>query len=92
MSQALGAKDIDFESVEFSNAFVVESKDKKFAYDICHARMMDFLLQYPESTLKLERHAIAFINRGRYEPRQVEKIMGRVVTIRKLIPEYLYRD
>ena len=40
----LGFDDINFESAEFSNRFVVTSRDKRFAYDVLHPRMMEFLL------------------------------------------------
>ena len=45
IAQGLGYDDIDFESHEFSRTFCVRSKDKKFAYDFCHARLMEYLLQ-----------------------------------------------
>ena len=45
IAQAVGYDDIDFESHEFSKKFVVRSKDKKFAYDFCNARMIEYLLQ-----------------------------------------------
>ncbi|MGE5295211.1 MAG: hypothetical protein ACM3VT_10320, partial [Solirubrobacterales bacterium] len=41
IAQAVGYDDIDFESHEFSRKFCVRSRDKKFAYDVCHARMME---------------------------------------------------
>ena len=40
----LGFDDIDFESVEFSRAFMVKSQDKRFAYDLIDAQMMEFLM------------------------------------------------
>ena len=39
-----GFDDIDFESVEFSDAFHVTGQDKRFAYDLLDPRMMQFLL------------------------------------------------
>ncbi|MBL9120010.1 MAG: hypothetical protein JNL80_08865 [Phycisphaerae bacterium] len=39
-----GFDDIDFESVEFSRSFMVKSSDKRFAYDLIDAQMMEFLL------------------------------------------------
>lgn len=43
----IGFDDIDFESEEFSRTFWVKSKNKKFAYDVIHPEMMDFLLGGP---------------------------------------------
>ena len=39
-----GYQDIKFESAEFSKTFCVRSPDKKFAYDVCNAKMMEYLL------------------------------------------------
>ena len=44
IAAAIGFDDIDFESAEFSRKFLVKSPDKRFAYDIIHQRMMEFLL------------------------------------------------
>jgi hypothetical protein len=51
----LGFDDIDFESAEFSKRFVVKSKDKRFAYDVIHPRMMEFLLDGDPPTIELQR-------------------------------------
>ncbi|MEW6742277.1 MAG: hypothetical protein AB1486_05920 [Planctomycetota bacterium] len=50
VAQAFGYDDIDFESHEFSRKFCVRSRDKKFAYDICHARMIEYLLSNEDLT------------------------------------------
>ena len=47
LAGALGFDDIDFESEEFSRSFFVKSKDKRYAYDVIHPRMMEFLLKGP---------------------------------------------
>jgi hypothetical protein len=57
VAQAFGYDDIDFESHEFSRKFCVRSPDKKFAYDICNARMMEYLLANDDLTIELTRHA-----------------------------------
>lgn len=51
----LGFDDIDFESAEFSDRFHVKSSDKRFAYDVVHPRMMEFLLAESPPTLEIER-------------------------------------
>ena len=40
----VGWDDIDFESDEFSRRYHVASEDQRFAYDIFHARLIDYLL------------------------------------------------
>ncbi len=54
IASAVGFDDIDFESAEFSRRFFVKSGDKKFAYDVIHPRMMEYLLKQPGWTLQLE--------------------------------------
>ena len=53
-----GFDDIDFESADFSARFLVKSSDKKFAYDISHPRMMEFLLASDPPTVDIEHGAI----------------------------------
>lgn len=54
MASFIGFDDIDFESAEFSDRFHVKSSDKRFAYDVIHPRMMEFLLANEPPTLNLE--------------------------------------
>jgi hypothetical protein len=42
--EAFGGEDIDFESDEFSRQFWVRCKDRRFAYDVIHPQMMEYLL------------------------------------------------
>lgn len=44
LASFMGFDDIDFESSEFSDHFHVKSENKRFAYDVIHPRMMEFLL------------------------------------------------
>lgn len=48
-------KDIDFESAEFSRRFHVASPSRRFAYDVCHPRMMEFLLADDPGCVDIER-------------------------------------
>ena len=44
VKRAFGFDDIDFESAEFSQRFFVKSSDKRFAYDVIHPPVMEYLL------------------------------------------------
>jgi hypothetical protein len=50
-----GFDDIDFESAEFSRRFFVKSSDKRFAYDVIHPGMMEFLLAGDPPTIDAEQ-------------------------------------
>lgn len=55
---AFGFDDIDFESAEFSRKYYVKSSDKRFAYDVLHPRMMEFLLTQSPPMLDIEGGAL----------------------------------
>ena len=90
IGQVLGFQDIQFESVEFSKAFVVKARDRRFAYDVCHPRMMEFLLQYRDFNLEIEAHCIAICYDRRQSPDEVQPHLDALIGIRELMPDYLY--
>lgn len=90
LGQMLGFDDIDFESIEFSKAFVVRSKDRKFAYDICHTGMMEHLLRDRGLKMEIEGTTVALIYSGEFKPEDVERKLIKLVAIRNLFPDYLY--
>lgn len=89
--QALGFQDIDFESVEFSNAFTVRSKDRKLAYDFCHTGMMEFLLQHRQTAIELEGDTLALFQTRQLSAAELEPMLNHLAGIRELMPEYLFR-
>lgn len=90
--QMLGFDDIDFESVEFSRAFAVKSRDRKFAYDVCHPRMMEYLLEHRDLSLEIERRCVAMSFDRRLKPAEIPGRLNQLIEIRRLFPEYLYRN
>ena len=92
IAQAIGYDDIDFESIEFSKKFVVRSKDKKFAYDFCHTRMMEHMLQNPRTVLELEGDTLALYDGNRLEPEEIEPYLRHLHAIREWMPDYLFSD
>ncbi|HUT33597.1 MAG TPA: hypothetical protein VNE39_08970 [Planctomycetota bacterium] len=91
LGQMLGFDDIDFESLEFSKAFCVRSKNRKFAYDVCHTRMMEFLLAHRDLSIEIELNSVALSFRRRLKPEEVPERLDQLVAIVNLFPEYLYR-
>jgi hypothetical protein len=89
--QFLGFDDIDFESLEFSQAFTVRSADRKFAYDFCHTGMMEFLLRHRRTALELEGDTLALFRDRQLEAKDLEPMLDHLVDIRRQMPEYLFR-
>jgi hypothetical protein len=90
IAQALGYADIDFESAEFSRKFCVRSKDKKLAYDVCNAQMMEYLLANRDLTIEIERDALAVSFNRRLKPEDIEPNLNRLIVVRSLMPDYLF--
>lgn len=90
IAQAVGYDDIDFESHEFSRRFVVRSKDKKFAYDFCNARMIDYLLGHSDINLEVDQNMLALGFGSRLKVEEIEPHLNNLIKIRSLMPDYLF--
>jgi hypothetical protein len=90
IAQAVGFEDIDFESHEFSRKFCVRSQDKKFAYDVCNARMIEYLLANPDLGIEIERDSLAIAFDRRLAPESIEPNVNRLIAVRTLMPDYLF--
>ena len=91
IGQALGFDDIDFESHEFSKQFCVRSKDKKFSYDFCNAQMIDYLLDNKDMNIEIENNVVALAFDRNLKVEQIEHNIERLLKIRSLMPEYLFK-
>ena len=90
LAEFLGRDDIDFESAAFNRSFHVEG-DKKFAYDICHAEMMQFLMRHPGTTWELNKDFLLLSSArdGNLQVADVERCLGLATRFVGLIPRYL---
>jgi hypothetical protein len=90
VAEAFGYQDIKFESAEFSKAFNVRSADKKFAYDVCNGKMMEYLLANRDLSIEIENQALALAFDSCLSAAQIEFNLQRLAQIRSLMPEYLF--
>ena len=87
-----GYQDIEFESAEFSKAFCVRSPDKKFAYDVCNTKMMEYLLANRDLSVEIENQVLALAFDRCLSVGQVESNLQRLVEIRSRLPDYLFTN
>lgn len=86
----LGFDDIDFESAEFSDRFHVKSTDKRFAYDVLHPRMMEFLLDADPPNIDFQRgQACLTIGEKTWRPEQFEATLDWTSRFFALWPKHL---
>jgi len=90
VAEIFGSQDIKFESAEFSKAFCVRSPDKKFAYDVCNSKMMEYLLANRDLSVEIENAVIALVFNARIAVEQFEADLQRLAQIRSRLPDYLF--
>lgn len=87
------SKDIDFESEAFSRKFMVASPDRKFAYDICHPRMIEFLLETKPPAIDIERGRLCLAEGSRtWTPEQFRWMLRFVDQFLSQWPEHVIKD
>ena len=90
IAEAFGYEAIQFESAEFSRTFCVRSPDKKFAYDVCNAKMIEYLLANRDLSIEIENQAIALAFNARLSVQGFELNLQRLVEIRSRLPDFLF--
>ncbi len=78
----LFGNDIELESEEFNRAFTVSAGDRKFAYDMLHPRLMEYLLTVRHVAWRTTNGHILTIEAGRHKP---EEIDGRVEVLDRIL-------
>jgi len=81
---------IKFESAEFSRTFCVQSKDKKFAYDVCSPQMIEYLLTNHGLGIEIQGPVISLAFEPQLPVAQIEFNLQRLAKVRSLLPEYLF--
>lgn len=90
IAQAVGYDDIDFESAEFSRRFCVRSADRRFAYAVCHAAMIEHLLAHPDLSFQVSSDVLAIVTSGKFEPKRLPGELDQLADLRELLPNYLF--
>jgi len=87
-----GAEDINFESAEFSRRFFVKCQDRKFAYDVIHQRVMEFLLGSPNFHITFSGNCAIVFRDDCFAATKFDSAAGVLAGILDQLPEYLLRQ
>lgn len=90
--ETLPHEDIHFESAEFSRIFRVKSPDKKLAYEVCNARMMEYLLANDDLAIEIDGNILSMAFNELLSPEKIEYNINRLVELRNLIPDHVFED
>jgi hypothetical protein len=88
----MGFDDIDFESEEFSRAFYVTSDNKKFAYDVIHQKMMEYLLANKRWSVEMHNQTVMISDNGTLPPEQLLSGIEFIRGFLSIFPEYLWQS
>ena len=91
VSDFFGADDIDFESAEFSRKFYVTSPDKRWAFDVIHQQMMEYLLAAPKYSLQFDSGNVIAWKSSRFKGPGFDEALGLIKGMLDRLPEYLFR-
>lgn len=89
VAEFFGMDDIDFESAEFSKKFYVKSPDKRWAYDVIHQRMMEYLLAGPSLNVVFGSMHVMTWNGRIFTPEHFGIALDHLAGILTRLPEYL---
>jgi hypothetical protein len=84
--------DIDLELEDFNRAFTVTCADRKFASDVLHPRMMEFLLQHRDVGWRFERDSMLMVASGRRTVPQIDATLTLMDQITDRIPEFVWKQ
>jgi len=90
----VGHDDLDFESEEFSKRYFVKCVDRKFAYDVFHARLIEYLLGVSSGAPNMEMNGPLLLVYGIQGsgPEQVRWLLDVGREIIRSIPDYVRRE
>lgn len=86
----LTGNDIDVESEEFNRAFTVGCPDRKFASDVLHPQMMEFLLEHRQVGFRFEQDSMLMVAHGQRTPGQIDATIQVMDGITDRVPEFVW--
>jgi len=92
VANALGFRDIQFESEQFNRAFRVKADDERFGHAVVTPRMMELLLARGEIGWRIEGNSLVGWDPGNHDPAQVMNRLWLLEQVLDNVPPYVWRD
>lgn len=92
VANALGFRDIQFESEQFNRAFRVKADDERFGHAVVTPRMMEMLLARGEIGWRFEGNSLVGWDSGAHNPNEVLNRLGLLEQVALNVPPYVWRD
>jgi hypothetical protein len=85
-------RDIELESEDFNRAFTVTCPDRKFASDVLHPRMMEFLLAHREAGFRFDRRHVLVVHPGQATIVEIDARLTLTDQLLDQVPEFVWRE
>ena len=92
LKSVFGFDDIDFESAQFSRRFYVASPDRRWAYDVLHPRVMQFLLDSPRFNIEFDRRRVIAWRSRCFAVADREQAIAVIDGLLDQLPDYVRRQ
>lgn len=90
---AVGGEDIDLDSDAFSRKYWVQCEDRRFAYDVLHTGMMDWLLELSGWVWQWEGdRLVVYDDSGKMSPEDCDRFLELALGFRERLPRHLLAD
>ena len=92
--ELVGLRDLQLESEEFNRVFRITASDERFAYDVLHPRMMQWLLADQRSRVvpfRFERADLLCWSGDDLDPNHVIWMADYLVDIAERVPEFVWK-
>ena len=90
----VGVRDLQLESEQFNEAFHIKTDDDKFAYDVLHPRMMEWMLndQRAQSVpFRFERGDLLTWDRDKIDVREVDWMLDYICDVVDQVPSFVWK-
>lgn len=90
----IGIRDLQLESEEFNKTFLIDAEDDKFAYDILHPRMMEWMIADHRALnipFRFERADLLVWRVGEIKPAAVDELVEYVCDIIDRTPSFVWK-
>jgi hypothetical protein len=92
VANALGFRDLQFESDQFNRAFRVKADDERFGHAVITPRMMEMLLARGEIGWRIEGDSLVGWGKGAHRPEEILSRLGLLEQVVVNVPPYVWRD
>jgi hypothetical protein len=84
--------DIELELEDFNRAFTVSCPDRKFASDVLHPQMMEFLLQHRDVGWRFERDSMLMVSGSKRSVGEIDATLAVMDQISDRVPDFVWRQ